>query len=127
VRQELIRIFADPKVVVRYVDNAGNVSDRAPDAKGFATVMPPPEVLKPLARVADEMWPGAPVIPDMETGASDSIYTVAVGLPSYGINGVAIDQNDVRAHGKDERVRVSSFYDGVEFYYRFLKALTSPR
>jgi len=90
-------------------------------------VMPPPEVLKPLARVADEMWPGAPVIPDMETGASDSIYTVAVGLPSYGINGVAIDQNDVRAHGKDERVRVSSFYDGVEFYYRFLKALTSPR
>ncbi|MGD0434851.1 MAG: M20/M25/M40 family metallo-hydrolase [Bryobacteraceae bacterium] len=127
VRQELIRIFADPKVVVRYVDNAGNVSDRAPDAKGFATVMPPPEVLKPLERVADEMWPGAPVIPDMETGASDSIYTVAVGLPSYGINGVAIDQNDVRAHGKDERVRVSSFYDGVEFYYRFLKALTSPR
>ncbi len=127
VRQELIRIFADPKVVVRYVDNAGNVFDRAPDATGFATVMPPPEVLKPLERVADEMWPGAPVIPELETGASDSIYTVAAGLPSYGVSGVAIDQNDVRAHGKDERVRVSAFYDGVEFYYRFLKALTSPR
>jgi acetylornithine deacetylase/succinyl-diaminopimelate desuccinylase-like protein len=127
IRQELIRIFADPKVVVRYVDNAGNVSDRAPDAKGFATVMPSPEVLKPLQRVADEMWPGAPVIPGMETGASDSIYTVAAGIPSYGVNGVAIDQDDVRAHGKDERVRVSSFYDGVDFYYRFLKALTSSR
>jgi acetylornithine deacetylase/succinyl-diaminopimelate desuccinylase-like protein len=124
IRQELIRIFADPKVVVKYVDNAGNVFDRAPDAKGFATVMPSTEVLKPLERVADEMWSGAPVIPDMETGASDSIYTVAAGIPSYGVNGVAIDQNDVRAHGKDERVRVSSYYDGVDFYYRYLKALT---
>lgn len=127
VRQELIRIFADPKIVVKYVDNAGNVFDRAPDAKGFATVLPPAEILKPLERVADEMWPGAPVIPELETGASDSIYTVAAGIPSYGISGVAIDQNDVRAHGKDERVRVSSFYDGIDFYYRFLKALTSSR
>jgi hypothetical protein len=41
----------------------------------------------------------------METGASDSIYTTAAGIPSYGINGVGIDQDDIRAHGKDERVR----------------------
>ena len=34
------------------------------------------------------MWPSAPVIPEMETGASDSIYTMAAGIPSYGINGV---------------------------------------
>ena len=84
-------------------------------------------MLKPLAKIADEMWNGVPVIPEMETGASDSIYTVAAGLPSYGINGIAIDQDDVRAHGKDERVRVNAFYDGVEFYYRYLKALTSVR
>jgi acetylornithine deacetylase/succinyl-diaminopimelate desuccinylase-like protein len=37
---------------------------------------------------------------------------------------VGIDQNDVRAHGKDEKVRVSAFYDGVDFYYRYLKAMT---
>ena len=89
--------------------------------------MPRPEVLKPLARIADEMWPGAPVIPDMETGASDSIYTIAAGLPSYGVNGIAIDQDDIRAHGKDERVRVGSYYEGVEFYYRYLKALAPAR
>jgi acetylornithine deacetylase/succinyl-diaminopimelate desuccinylase-like protein len=71
------------------------------------------------------MWNGVPVIPEMETGASDSVYTVAAGLPSYGISGVAIDQDDVRAHGKDERVRVNSYYEGVEFYYLYLKALTS--
>jgi acetylornithine deacetylase/succinyl-diaminopimelate desuccinylase-like protein len=127
IRLELVRIFADPKVTVRYVDDAGKVYDATPEKKAFSPMLPPDEVLRPLARIADEMFNGVPVIPDMETGASDSIYTVAAGLPSYGINGVAVDQDDIRAHGKDERVRVSSYYDGVEFYYRYLKALTSRR
>jgi acetylornithine deacetylase/succinyl-diaminopimelate desuccinylase-like protein len=127
IRQDLIKIFADPKIAVKYVDDARNVYDRTPEKKAFAPILPPDEILKPLARIADEMWKGVPVIPDMETGASDSIYTIAAGLPSYGVNGVAIDQDDIRAHGKDERVRVSSYYDGVEFYYRYLKAVTSPQ
>lgn len=124
IKAELIKKFNDPAVTVRYVNDAGEVADRA-ERRGFPTIMPPPEILKPLERVADGMWPRAPVIPMMETGASDSIYTMAAGVPSYGVSGVALDQDDVRAHGKDERVRVSSFYDGVEFYYRYLKALTS--
>jgi acetylornithine deacetylase/succinyl-diaminopimelate desuccinylase-like protein len=124
--QTLVRVFADPKVSVRYV-GAINAADRALDSKGFPTVPPAPEVLRPLEQVAAEMWPGAPVIPEMETGASDSIYTVAAGIPSYGINGVAIDQDDIRAHGKDERVRVASYFDGVDFCYRFLKAMTAGK
>jgi acetylornithine deacetylase/succinyl-diaminopimelate desuccinylase-like protein len=127
IRLELVRIFADPKVLVRYVDDGGKVYDQTPEKNAFPPILPPEEVLKPLARIADEMWNGVPVIPEMETGASDSIYTVAAGLPSYGVSGVAIDQDDVRAHGKDERVRVGAFYDGVEFYYRYLKAMTNAR
>lgn len=125
IREDLIRIFDDPKVTVKYVDNSYRVFDKAPDTKAFSAELPPPEVMRPLERVVDGMWPGAPVIPEMETGASDSVYTIGAGIPSYGISGVAIDQDDVRAHGKDERVRVSSFFDGVEFYYRYLKALTT--
>ena len=125
-QQALIRMFADPKVAVRYVGAIG-AADRAPDSKGFPTVLPAAEVLRPLEQVAAEMWPGAPVIPEMETGASDSIYTMAAGIPSYGINGVGIDQDDIRAHGKDERVRVSSYFEGVDFYYRFLKAMTGDK
>jgi acetylornithine deacetylase/succinyl-diaminopimelate desuccinylase-like protein len=60
----------------------------------------------------------------METGASDSKYTNAAGMPSYGISGTAIDRDDIRAHGKDERVRVTSFYEGVDFFYRYLRELT---
>jgi len=126
VRQYLVRTFADSKIAVRFVDPAtGEPVERAPDKQTFSPIAPPPEILKPLERVAAEIWPGAPVVPDMENGASDSIYTVAAGMPSYGFSGIAIDHDDIRAHGKDERLRVSSFYDGVEFYYRYLKALTS--
>lgn len=126
VRQDLIRIFADPKITLRYKDtDTGEYLDKAPDTKAFLPPPLRPDVMEPLRAIAAKMWPGAPVIPEMETGASDSIYTIAAGLPSYGINGVAIDTNDVRAHGKDERLRVDSFYDGVDFYYRFLKAISS--
>ena len=58
IRQKLIAIFADPKVMVRYVDDAGNISDRAPDKKAFPPILPKPEILQPLERVAAQMWPG---------------------------------------------------------------------
>ena len=71
------------------------------------------------------MWPGLKVIPSMSAGASDGIYTSAAGLPTYTIAGVAIDRDDVRAHGRDERLGVASFYTGNEFFYRYLKAITA--
>jgi acetylornithine deacetylase/succinyl-diaminopimelate desuccinylase-like protein len=124
IRQTLTRIFADPKVIVGY-DVHGRVLDSAPDAQALPPVKLRPEVMKSLEKIAGEMWPGTPVIPTMSTGASDGGCTNAAGMPTYGISGVAIDRNDVRAHGRDERLRVESFYQGVDFYYRYLKALTS--
>jgi acetylornithine deacetylase/succinyl-diaminopimelate desuccinylase-like protein len=70
IRQTLIAIFADSKAQVRYVSDAGDVADRAPDKKAFSPLLPRPEILQPLEPVAAEMWPGAPVIPDMKTVAS---------------------------------------------------------
>jgi len=128
IRQQLVRIAADAQVSVGYIDPATNeVADHAPATKSFSPVALPREVMDPFERIAASFWPGAPIVPDMETGASDSAYTIAAGLPSYGFSGVAVDRDDIRAHGKDERVGVKSFYDGVEFYYLFLKALTSPK
>ena len=124
IRQKLIAIFADPKLVVKYKNDAGEVFDTAPDRKALP---PPPvrqDVLKALQKTVGQLWPGIPIIPEMESGASDSIYTMAAGLPSYGISGVALDRDDVRAHGKDERLRIESFYTGVQFYYLLLKELT---
>ena len=125
IRQTLIGVFSDPKVEVSYVDNSGRVLDSAPNASALPPVKLRPDVMQTLEKVAGEMWPGTPVVPTMSTGASDGVYSNAAGMPTYGISGVAIDMNDVRAHGRDERVRVESFYQGVDFYYRYLKALTS--
>jgi acetylornithine deacetylase/succinyl-diaminopimelate desuccinylase-like protein len=127
VRQTLIKILADPKIEVGYASTSGRVLDSDPDARGLPPVALRPDVMEPLERLSAQMWPGVPVVPTMATGASDSVYTNTAGLPSYGISGVAIDMDDVRAHGRDERLRIESFYQGVEFYYQYLKALTSAQ
>jgi acetylornithine deacetylase/succinyl-diaminopimelate desuccinylase-like protein len=77
-----------------------------------------------VEKVVRELWPGRPVFPTMARGASDGIYTSAAGMPTYIVAGVAIDRNDDREHGRDERVQVESFYRGLDFYYRFLRTLT---
>jgi acetylornithine deacetylase/succinyl-diaminopimelate desuccinylase-like protein len=120
-------LFNDPKLTVRYRNDAGDVSDHGSDRKAMA---PPPlrsEVMESLRGVAAKLWPGAVVVPVMMTGASDSMYTMLAGIPSYGICGVAIDRDDVRMHGRDERVPIESYYTGVEFYYEFLKKLTTRK
>ena len=125
VRQKLIELLADPKITVRYVGAIGQVTDHAAETKPRPSPPLRPDVIGPLEKVTAEMWPGVPVIPDMATGASDGVYTNAAGLPAYGISGEAIDRDDIRAHGKDERIRIESFYRAVDFYYRYLKAVTS--
>ena len=61
----------------------------------------------------------------METGATDGLYLRNAGIPVYGISGVALDADDIRAHGRDERIRVGAFYTGLEFTYRLVRALAS--
>ena len=125
IRLELVRIFADPSLKVQYKTDAGEIFDRGSDHKSMTPPAPLPEVFVPLTTVTQTMWPGIPVIPRMETGASDSIYTMNAGIPSYGFSGMGIDRDDDRAHGRDERIRVEDFYKGVQFEYLYLKALTA--
>ena len=127
IRLELVKLFADPGLSVQYKSDAGGITDHGSDRK---SITPPPlraDVMDSLRSVTGKLWPGAAVVPVMMTGASDSVYTMAAGMPSYGICGVAIDRDDVRMHGKDERVGVESYYTGVQFYHDFLKALTTPK
>ncbi len=85
-----------------------------------------PEILGAIERVTGEMWPGVPVLPTLSTGATDSLYLRSQGIPMYGVSGIFGDIDDVRAHGKDERVLVKSFHEGREFLYRLVRALSSP-
>ncbi len=109
----LRRVIADSAVIVSALDSA--------------VLSPPspllPEVLAPIARITRELWGDVPVVPNMETGATDGIYLRNIGMPVFGVSGVFLDVDDIRAHGRDERIGVRQFYDGAEFSYRLVKAL----
>jgi acetylornithine deacetylase/succinyl-diaminopimelate desuccinylase-like protein len=126
VRQALMKLTEDPQITVRYVADDGAVSDRAPDERGLAPSPLAPEVQAPLERVVHSLWPDIPVLPFMNAGATDGIYTRAAGMPTFGVAGIAVDRDGVRAHGRDERVGVAAFYTDNIFYYRYLKAITTP-
>jgi acetylornithine deacetylase/succinyl-diaminopimelate desuccinylase-like protein len=83
-----------------------------------------PEVMKIIENVTYKMWPGIPIIPIMEYGGTDGSSLRSVGISTYGISGVFIDIEDIRAHGKDERVGVKEFYDGLEYEYQLIKSFS---
>jgi acetylornithine deacetylase/succinyl-diaminopimelate desuccinylase-like protein len=84
-----------------------------------------PEVLEPVDSITAAMWPGAAVVPSMETGATDGLFFRNAGIPVYGVSGVPLEADDIRAHGRDERIRVDAFYQGLEFTMRLVKALVT--
>ena len=128
VMNDLIKVVDDPKVSVTLVGNGVKVTVLGEREK---VAMPPvklmPAVMDPLQNIAAEMWPGAPVVPTMGTGATDGVYTNPAGIPTYGVCGLAIDVDDDRSHGRDERLPVESYYTGADFYYRYLKAVAGGK
>ncbi len=82
------------------------------------------EIMGTIEKLTAEFWPGIPVIPTMSAGATDSTYLRNAGIPAYGHSGLADDVDDFRAHGKDERVPVKSFFEGQEYLYRLVKILS---
>ncbi len=83
------------------------------------------DVMDAVETLTASMWPGVIVTPVMSTGASDGKFLRQAGIPVYGVSGIFADIDDIRAHGRDERIGVREFYDGVEFMYKLIKALTT--
>ncbi len=115
VQNTLTKIFNDPQVQIKI---EGEV------VRGPASPLDP-ELMRTIRRVTDTIWPGVPVLPVLLTGATDGLYLRSAGIPTYGIQGFFVDRNDVRAHGRDERMGVQSFYEGEKFLYELVKALSS--
>jgi acetylornithine deacetylase/succinyl-diaminopimelate desuccinylase-like protein len=82
---------------------------------------PAPAVLSRIEPLAAKYWPGVPVIPVMSTGTTDGMYTRSGGIPTYGVSAIDSNPDDVRAHGKDERVSVESFYRAAQFWLELMK------
>jgi acetylornithine deacetylase/succinyl-diaminopimelate desuccinylase-like protein len=118
----------DPEDVGRRLQGLAAPFDVKVTAQGTARPSPPSplsgEVLEAIEGITREVWPGVPVLPIMSTGATDGLYLRREGIPVYGVSGLFGDMDDVRAHGKDERIEVNSYYEGQEFLYRLVKALS---
>ena len=84
-----------------------------------------PDVLQPVERLVARAWPGAVVVPEMSTGATDGLHTRNLGIATYGVGAIFERIDDVRAHGRDERVGVKAFHEASQFWYELVKALTS--
>jgi acetylornithine deacetylase/succinyl-diaminopimelate desuccinylase-like protein len=85
------------------------------------------DVMQAFNRVTDSLWPGVTTLPSMSTGASDGRYLRASGIPTYGVQGFFDERDGGRAHGRDERIPVESFYEGQTFLYELVKTLSTGR
>jgi acetylornithine deacetylase/succinyl-diaminopimelate desuccinylase-like protein len=117
VKATLVRVLADPQISVSQI--------------GEPVLSPPSplneEIMGTITKIAAEFWPGTPIVPIMSAGGTDGSHLRNAGIPTYGHSGLAGDVDDVRSHGKDERVLVKSFFDGVEYQYRLVKTLSGGK
>jgi acetylornithine deacetylase/succinyl-diaminopimelate desuccinylase-like protein len=114
VKDKLVEVLADPTITVTFV--------------GAATPSKPsplrPDVIGAVESLTKQMFPGVIVVPGLSTGATDGLYLRNGEIPTYGVDGTFGDVEDVRAHGRDERIGVKQFYEGLEFQYRLIKELS---
>lgn len=116
VQRTLEKVLADKRITVAPID----------EAKASPPSPLTPDVMQSIERITRELWPGVPVVPTMGTGATDGLYLRRAGIPTYGVSGLFEDIDDVRAHGKDERIGVKQFHESQEFLYRLVRALGVP-
>jgi acetylornithine deacetylase/succinyl-diaminopimelate desuccinylase-like protein len=114
VRNKLISLIGDPQVDVSQVRVAREGEAPAPPLT--------PQVMGPVEKVSAQMWPGVPVIPILQAGATDGKALTAGGIPTYGVSGLFFEPDLGRIHGLNERIGVQSLYEGREFLYRLVKA-----
>jgi acetylornithine deacetylase/succinyl-diaminopimelate desuccinylase-like protein len=117
IKAALVSVLADDQIAVTQMG----------DARPSAPAVVDEELLGTIEKTSAEFWPGVPIVPVMSAGATDGLFLRNAGIPTYGHSGLASDVDDVRAHGKDERVAVKSFFEGGEYLYRLVKRLSGGK
>jgi acetylornithine deacetylase/succinyl-diaminopimelate desuccinylase-like protein len=116
VMAELARVVSDTGIRITWT---------VPSSEKFGAAPSPvePELLSAVTDLTKRMWGDIPVIPTMSTGATDGRFLRAAGIPTYGVSGIFSEPGESNAHGRDEKLRVKSFYDGLEFLDQLVRRL----
>ena len=110
----LTRVIADTSVTVT-VESTPQIGPPSPIRD---------DVMTAVNTATSALWPRVPTVPMMVMGATDGLYLRAAGIPTYGVQGFFYDRDDIRFHGRDERLKIQSFYEGQTFLYEVVKRLT---
>ncbi|HYW51239.1 MAG TPA: M20/M25/M40 family metallo-hydrolase [Gemmatimonadaceae bacterium] len=113
--------------LVRVVNDTGvKITMTVPSREKFGVAPDPidPTLLAGTAQLTKQVWGDIPVIPTMSTGATDGRFLRAVGIPTYGVSGIFSQPGENNAHGRDEKLRVKSYYEGLDFLYQLVKKVS---
>jgi acetylornithine deacetylase/succinyl-diaminopimelate desuccinylase-like protein len=119
VRAKLQELVADPEIKVTLADKRSEVP------KGPQPLTP--KIFKPVEELTAKMWPGVPVVPSMSAGATDGAFLTPAGIPTYGVSGIFGDADGNGIHGLNEKLRVTSVYDGRDFVYQVVKIYANAK
>ena len=106
-------LVADPEIKVTILGARSEVTKAPPPLT--------PQIMKPIQAMAAKIWPGVPIIPVLTAGATDGAFLSPVGIPTYGVSGMFADPDGNGVHGLNERIRVTSLYNGRDFLYGLVK------
>jgi len=112
IQKQIVAVLGDDKIHVAPTGDPGMQSPPPPLSE---------QIMDPVAKVAERIWPGVAIVPTMSTGATDGRYLNAAGIPTYGLSGMFQDAEGSHAHGLNERIRVKSLLDGREFLYEVVQ------
>jgi acetylornithine deacetylase/succinyl-diaminopimelate desuccinylase-like protein len=112
VQATLAKVIDDPAVKID-----------VPEVRGPPATSPPltPRIMGPIEKLSAKMWPGVPVIPLLQPGATDGQFLTPAGIPTYGVSGFFVDRDGGGIHGLNERMPVKGLYDGRDFLFELVK------
>jgi acetylornithine deacetylase/succinyl-diaminopimelate desuccinylase-like protein len=110
---QLTKIADDPQLSITIPEIRGPLAQATPLTQ---------QIMGPLEMISHDLWPGVPVVPGLEPGASDAQFLNPAGIPTYGITGMFADPDNGNIHGVNERAHIQSVYESRTFLYRLVKA-----
>jgi acetylornithine deacetylase/succinyl-diaminopimelate desuccinylase-like protein len=116
---ELKKLVNDPAVTLEVQPDGGLAAPNSTlDSEFYAAIV----------KVSAQEFGGAPVLPFMSTGATDSAQLRLHSVQAYGLRPFPMtEEDDRRVHGDDERLPLAGFAKGVDLMARIVAEFSVTR
>ena len=117
VQSKLFDAAANPQLEIHVLDEptAGPESPPREDVKG------------PVSDAVHAHYGDVPVINYMAAYGTDGTHSRLAGMPTYGVSGLFMREEDMFAHGLNERIPVLSFYTALDYWRQVLTVIGSDK